>query len=240
MSKFYMMGAAVIAVSVAVVAWGCRPVRTSDDLLGKAQAEFEMKARDALIQRRMTQVAPAPAAPSAPASVPEPTYAVASLEPVVPPTIAAPSAPVVAAAPEAPTVTADSLDAPAASPKLSVPPELPSAPAAEDKKATESQMASQPVPPATENAVTPNPAPAVAPTPEVATVTTPVVTPTVGATPREPVKVTRKTCRASHEPRANVVARRYDRDAARYSMPYNLQALRARAPEIAAAIARYM
>jgi hypothetical protein len=111
MSKFYMMGAAVIAVSVAVVAWGCRPVRTSDDLLGKAQAEFEMKARDALIQRRMTQVAPAPAAPSAPASVPEPTYAVASLEPVVPPTIAAPSAPVVAAAPEAPTVTADSLDA---------------------------------------------------------------------------------------------------------------------------------
>jgi hypothetical protein len=52
MTKIWMISGAVVAVSVAVMAWSPRPARTSEDLLGKAQSEFAIKARDALIQRR--------------------------------------------------------------------------------------------------------------------------------------------------------------------------------------------
>ena len=139
-------------------------------------------------------------------------------------------------------MTPESLEAPTASPKLSALPELAAAPAA-DKITTEPQMASLPESPAAEYAVTPKPVPAITPAPALATVTKQVVTRTA-ATRREPVKATYKTTYkarpALHQPRTNVVTHRYERDSYGSSMPYNLQALRARAPEIAAAIARYM
>ena len=53
MTRFWMMGGVAIAVSVGVMAWSPRPTPASEDLLRKAQSEFAIKARDALIQRRM-------------------------------------------------------------------------------------------------------------------------------------------------------------------------------------------
>jgi hypothetical protein len=100
---------------VFAVGWNYGPAHASDPLLGKAQSEFAIRARDALIQRRMAQisvtseisvtqapsVAPAvsvtPSASATPVipdtlaaaseapSASERTYAVASLEPVGPP-----------------------------------------------------------------------------------------------------------------------------------------------------------
>ena len=78
MSKFWMIGVTAIVVSVASVALQVRPVRSSDDLLGKAQAQFAIKARDALVQRRMTSAPPSPV-DAAPAGAELP-YVVASLE----------------------------------------------------------------------------------------------------------------------------------------------------------------
>jgi hypothetical protein len=245
MSKFWIMGGAAIAISVVAIAWGCQPVRSTESLLGKAQAEFAVKARDALIQRRMAQASPAPvpaevstpAEVAAPPSVPQSRYVVASLEPVAAPVIAAPATPV------ASETAAVSPEAPVASPKLSALPELAAAPSTEDKRTTESQIASLPETPAAEYAVAPKPAPVITPAPASATVARQVVTPT-GAARREAVKAAYKpTYRArpvSRQPRTAVVARRTERDSYGYSVPYNLQALRAHAPEIAAAIARYM
>ena len=61
MNKFWMMGGAIIAVSVTAMVWNAGPVRSSENLLGKAQSEFAAKARDALIQRQMAQASVASA-----------------------------------------------------------------------------------------------------------------------------------------------------------------------------------
>jgi hypothetical protein len=243
MRKFWMMSGAIIAVTVAAVAWHPQPVRSSEGLLGKAQAEFATKARDALIARRVAQAPTAPAATSAPSSAPTEPYVVASLEPIAPPTIATREATVVAVAPVPATPTSDSLDAPVESPKLAASPEFAAAPKT-DKETTEPQIATLPAPEAAESAVTPKSAPAVAPAPEPATVATPVVaTPTVipaGAMPRAPLKVVHKARPTPNESNTNTVVRRTERAAPRYSTPYSIEALRAHSPELAAAIARYM
>jgi hypothetical protein len=103
----------------------------------------------------------------------------------------------------------------------------------------EPQVTSLPGSPATENVVTPRPAPTVAVTPELTKVAAKGVTPT-GGTQRARVKGTRQVQRASNAPRMKTVVRRSETYASRNSMPYGMEALRARAPEIAAAIARYM
>ena len=79
----------------------------------------------------------------------------------------------------------------------------------------------------------------VAPMSEVATAEPPAVTRTF-AEPQRQFKAERKTRRVQRERRTNDVVYRSERRAPRYSTPYNLETLRARAPEIAAAIARYM
>jgi hypothetical protein len=242
MNKFWMMGVAAITVTVAVMALDSRPVRSSEDLpgkdlLGKAQSEFAIKARDALVQRRMVQASTAqastaPELASAPPSVPQSPYKVASLEPVAPPTITVPQAVV--------------------SPVAPVSPELPAAKKTEEKtedkeSTTEPQVTSLPGSPATENAVTPKPAPIVAVTPELTTVTAKGVTP-AGGTQRARAKNIRQAQRASNAPkiapktapRTKTIVRRSEPYASRNSMPYSMEALRARAPELAAAIARYM
>jgi hypothetical protein len=244
MRKFWMISGAIIAVSAAAMVWHPQPVRSSEGLLGKAQAEFATRARDALIARRMAQASTAPAETSAPASVPTQPYVVASLEPIAPPTIAAREATVVVVAPVSPAATTDSLDSPVEPSKLPASPELLATPKTEDKAATEPQIASLPEPPVVENTVTPKPAPTVAPTPELAMVTTPVVTTSTviptGATPRTPAKVAHKAHPTSHQPNTNPVVRRSEQVAPRNSTPYSLEALRAHSPELAAAIARYM
>jgi hypothetical protein len=245
MSKFWMMGVAAITVTVAVVALDSRPVRSSEDLLGndllgKAQSEFAIKARDALVQRRMVQASTAPELASAP-SVPQAPYRVASLEPVAPPTIAAPQAIVL---PVAPAATVDSPEAPVASRPVAKKTEEKIEEKTEVKEPTaEPQVTSLPGSPATENAVTPKPAATVAVTPELTKVAAKGVTPTGGGQ-REMAKNIRQVQHASNAPRtaprAKTIVRRSETYASRNSMPYGMEALRARAPEIAAAIARYM
>jgi hypothetical protein len=252
MSKLWMMGAAVIAVSVAVVAWGGRPVRTSDDLLGKAQAEFAIKARDALIQRQMVQVSTASVALTAPKSAPLSPGVVASLEPVAAPApAAAPEAPLEVAAPEALTVTVASLEAPAVSRDIvgspaSVPALAPVvAPATEDAPAAKPQLASLPEAPRVSVAPkqiapeAPKDIAAVAPLSEIAKADEPAVTRNSVA-PGRRFKAEGKTRHVQRERKTNAAVYRSEGRAPRYATPYNLESLRARAPEIAAAIARYM
>ena len=231
MTRFWMMGGVAIAVSVGVMAWSPRPTPASEDLLRKAQSEFAIKARDALIQRRMA-LAPTSALPS-----PSQPYMVASLEPVAPPRIAIAEAPAKAVAPVPPEVSAVSPDAAVISTELPAPPEIPAAPKAEAKETIESHTVSLPEPPAAEAM---EPVPAVAAAPELAAVSTQVVAPMGAAPPQRLRKLAPKTRRTPPERSTKSVARRSERVGSRDSIPYNLQALRARAPEIAAAIARYM
>src|SRR5882757_6661638 len=100
MNKFWMMGGAVIAVSVTAVVWNSGPVRSSENLLGKAQSEFAAKARDALIQRQMAQATTAPLAIAVPKSEAPAPYVVASLEPVAAPTMITRETRIEAPAPE--------------------------------------------------------------------------------------------------------------------------------------------
>ena len=120
MRKFWMMGGAIIAVSVAAMAWNTQPVRSSESLLGKAQSEFAMKARDALMQRYMAQSSTASVAAVASKSI-----AVASLEPVAAPVVIASKTPLEAIAPEPQTSTIAPPDAPIAAKEAVAPPVAP-------------------------------------------------------------------------------------------------------------------
>ena len=64
MNWFWIVGVAVIVVTAAFMTAPPRSVRSSEGLLGKAQSEFEAKARNALIQRQMVH-APATSATAA-------------------------------------------------------------------------------------------------------------------------------------------------------------------------------
>ncbi len=247
MNKFWMMGSTVLAASVAAVIWGAGPVRSTENLLGKAQSEFATKARDALIQRQMAQATMAPQVSAAPKTEAPSPYVVASLEPVAAPLMTreirleAP-APEPQAAVEPQTVPVASVEAPIAMPAPAPAPTL----AAEETQPTKLQLAALEEP---SSKVLPKQI-AVAPVSEAASADTPVVTPTA-AEPRRKLKAERKTRQVQRERNSNDGYRserserherpaRIERRAPRYATPYNLETLRARAPEIAAAIARYM
>jgi hypothetical protein len=243
MNKLWIMGGAVITVSVAAMVWNSGPVRPSDNLLRKAQSEFATKARDALIQRQMAQASTAPVVAAPPKSEPLLPYVVASLEPVAAPTVvtrqthfetAAP-APQVTAEPQ--PVTMPSPDAPIASQEAVSTAATVSTPATDDTPVTRTQMAALPEEPRV--SLAPKPIDAATPVSEFAKADTPVVTPTHVA-PRRQIKAERKMRHVRNEPRTNAVAYRSERTGPRYITPYDLSALRARAPELAAAIARYM
>jgi hypothetical protein len=68
MNRFWVWGAAVLAVSVVAVTAAPGQLRSSESLLAKAQSEFEIKARNALIQRHMAHI-PAAVATMAPTVV---------------------------------------------------------------------------------------------------------------------------------------------------------------------------
>jgi hypothetical protein len=256
MKKFWMMGGAVIAVAVAAMVWNSGPVRSSENLLGKAQAEFAAKARDALIQRQMSQASIAPAVISAPKTEVQAPYVVASLGPVGAPTavsretrveIPAP-APEPQAAVEPQTVTAAAVEAPIAAQEIVSPAAAPVAPVAEEAPAPKMQLAALPAEP--KSSVLPKQI-AVAPVSEVAKAETPAVTRNYDE-PKRQFKAERKTRHVKRERKMNddgyrsERSDRYDRServerrAPRYISPYNLDSLRARSPELAAAISRYM
>lgn len=235
MNKFWMMGGAVIAVSVAAVVWNSGPVRSSENLLGKAQSEFAMKARDALIQRQMAQASPAPAVVAAPKSASLLPYVVASLEPVAAPTVVARETRFEAVAPEPPTVTAASPDASIVTRDSVLPPAPPAVPVADETQAKNLQVASL----QEEPAVSVSPKWILAGASELARVDGAVTTPTYAA-PRQQIRAERKTRHVRRERRANAGVYRPERSASRTLTPYNLNSLRARSPELAAAIARYM
>jgi hypothetical protein len=253
MNKFWMMGGAIIAVSVTAMVWSAGPVRSSENLLGKAQSEFAMKARDALIQRYMTQSSAASAVVASPKPETLLPYAVASLEPVAAPTIvsrdmrleapapepqaAAEPQPVTEAFPEAPIASQDSVLPPA-------PPTASVASAAGETQAKNLEIAALPEEPAV--SVSPKSIPAGAS--ELAKADTPVVTPTHVA-PLRRFKAERQTRHEPHarqERKSNTFADRSEdsyrseRAAPRYLTPHDLNSLRARSPELAAAIARYL
>lgn len=235
MRKFWM-GGAIAAISVAAMAWSERPVRSSESLLGKAQSEFAMKARDALIQR---QIAQASAATSAPKSISLLPYAVASLEPVAPPAIVAREPRFEAVAPKPQTVTVASLDASIVTRDPVAPPAPPAAPAAavtDEAQPAKRQMAS--LPDETQRSISRKPI-ADAPVSEPAKADTHIVTPTPAA-PRPHVKAAHNTHHTAKRPVTHDGVHRSERTASRTLTPRDLEALRARSPELAAAIARYM
>ena len=262
MKKFWMMGGAVIAVAVAAMVWNSGPVRSSENLLGKAQAEFAAKARDALIQRQMSQASNAPAVISAPKTEVQAPYVVASLGPVGAPRavsretrveIPAP-APEPQAAVEPQTLPAAALEAPIAAQEVVSSAAALVAPVAEETPAPKMQLAALPAEP--KSSVLPKQI-AVAPVSEVAKLETPAVTRTYDE-PKRQFKAERKTRHVKRERKTNddgyrsERSDRYDRSdryerserverrAPRYISPYNLNSLRARSPELAAAISRYM
>jgi len=237
MSKIGMTTGTAIALSVVVTVFCYQPSHASDALLAKAQAEFTAKARDAVLQRRAAQAPTGMVLASAPVqtqSAPVQTHTVASLEPSA---LSAPAsleasetttAPVQAATPdvvEAPVVTAKLPDVDAA--------------VSSETKAVEVRPELKPLPAETavQNIVAPK-------QPELpVAAASQVVTPTTNSVAPATVKIqkaTREPASTNPAKKTSTIARRFERGLSRERIPYDVQALRARAPEIAAAIARYM
>lgn len=268
MKKFWMMGGAAVVVTVAAFVWAS-PVRSSENLLSKAQSEFAAKARDALMQRQMVQGPVMPAALPAPKSAPVQSEVIASPEPVAPTPVAAPEMPVEIKAPEAKTVTVASLETPTLSRETVSAPSIPPAPAPEPLPAPAAevappakiQLAAVPQEPQAE--VSPKPAAAAAPVAEV-TREEPPVNSRTSEEPRRQYKAERKPRNAQRERRTYDDDYRSDdrrdyrsdrrsdyrsddrsdyrseyRSERRSQRHYDLESLRSRAPEIAAAISRY-
>ena len=217
MTRFWMMGGVAIAVSVGVMAWSPRPTPASEDLLRKAQSEFAIKARDALIQRRMA-LAPTSALPS-----PSQPYMVASLEPVAPPRIAIAETPAEAAGS---SVTSSARSVAGRSCKMSrVARAAGNSGRSEGRSKGDDRIARGllPAPPAAAAAKAMEPVPAVAAAPELAAVSTQVVAPMGAAPPQPPRKLAPKARRTPTERSTKSVARRSGTVGSRDSMPYNLR-----------------
>src|SRR5690242_12261358 len=249
MSKIGMTSGTVIALSVLATVLSYQPSRASDALLAKAQAEFTAKARDAVLQRRAQAMGPVLASlQSEPA---QQTFSMASPAP------AALSAQTPAMAsdrsiPERPAATADVVEAPVVVAKL---PDadatvVPETKVEEVKPLPESnplpveniEAPKQPELPqaAAPQAVTPA-AQVVTPAPQVVTPAPQVAAPVTNTT----APATAKTQKATREPTKTASAknpnlRQLQREFAAGRMPYDAETLRAKAPELAAAIARYM
>jgi hypothetical protein len=244
MSKIWMMGGVAATALMAVLAATPEPARSSQDLLAKAQSEFATKARTAVMQRRVAQDA-TQAASQDPAvleeiAAPQPApYMVASLESLPPSPAARAETPVIAAAPvpversvEVPVVTGNSES-------IVTKASAPVADAAIVEKTAEVTVSPQPAgvvpesePAAIAAAATPPVIEQVAPSTDAA------VRPDAAARPH--AAVTRKTRRASNQLATGHTTRQSEPGVSLDAMPRSLRSLRARAPEIAAMIERYM
>ncbi len=265
MSKIGMTSGTAIALSVVATVFCYQPSHASDALLAKAQAEFTAKARDAVLQRRAAQapagmvlasvavqtptVASPTVAPSAPASLETSAdRSIPARAAIAPAQVATAPAQTVTAPAQA-AATADVVEAPVVVASL---PDVP-APVSAETKADEVPAESKPLPAETtaEKIVAPKqpelpqlPAPQVV-TPKTTTATpaTTTVAPatnTVASSAAKTQKVTREAARTISARQMSTMARRFDRDFPGQRPPYDMETLRAKAPEIAAAIARYM
>ena len=249
MSKIGITSGTAIALSVIATVLCYQPSHASDALLAKAQAEFTAKARDAVLQRRAAQV-PAGMVLASAQSEPVQTQKLASLE--QPAALSAP-APVMASdrsIPERPAATAAVVEAPVVIAKL---PDadttvIPETKVEEAKPLPESnplpvehiEAPKQPELPqaAAPQVVTPA-AQVVTPAPQVVTPAPHVAAPATNATaPAKTQKTTREPARTVSAKNPNL--RQLQREFSAGRMPYDAETLRAKAPEIAAAIARYM
>jgi hypothetical protein len=266
MSKIGITSGTAIALSVMATVFYYQPSHASDALLAKAQSEFTAKARDAVLQRRAQAqtgmvlaavpqseqtyklASPSPAAISAPA----PVMASERSIPERPAT-----APVQTEAAPAQAATVDVVQAPVVVARL---PDVDTAVSSETKvedvrpeakplpvEHIETPKQLEPPQAAAPQVVTPaaqvvTPAPqVVTPAPQVVTPAPQVATPATTTT----APATAKTQKATREPAKTASAknpnlRQIQREFAAGRMPYDAETLRAKAPEIAAAIARYM
>jgi hypothetical protein len=242
-------GAAIAMIAVAVLCY--QPSHASDALLAKAQSEFTAKARDALLQRRNAQPSAAAVLAAAPRSessqnllaslgpklLPSPASLAASENRSIPArTATAPEQtttfPVQTATAPVQAATADVVEASVVAAK---PPDFDSAVSSETE-ANEVKPELKPLPAGTtvQNIAAPK-------QPELPeTAASQVVTPVTNSVAPATVKIqksTRERVRTVSAKKASTIARRFERE---LPLPYDGQALRGRAPEIAAVIARYM
>jgi len=249
MSKIGITSGTAIALSVIATVLCYQPSHASDALLAKAQAEFTAKARDAVLQRRAAQ-APAGMVLASAQSEPVQTHTLVSLEqPAALSALASADRSIPERTATAPVqaATTDVVETPVVVAKL---PEAP-APVIAETKADEVPTESKPLP--TETAVEHIVAPkqpelpqaaapqVVTPAPQVATPAPQVATPMTNTT----APATAKTQKATREPDKTASAKnpnlkQLQREFSAGRMPYDAETLRAKAPEIAAAIARYM
>jgi hypothetical protein len=248
MSKIGITTGTAIALSVIATVLSCQPSYASDPLLAKAQAEFTAKARDAVLQRRAAQAPAGMVLASAPQSEPVQTPKASPEQPAAlsAPASADRSIPERTATAPAQAATIEVVETPVVVAKL---PEAP-APVVSETKADEVQPESKPLPTETEvehilapkqpelpqaaapQAVTPN-------TNTVAPATTAAAPATNTAAPAT-VKTQKETREQARTAQTKKTARRHERDFSGERLPYDMETLRARAPEVAAAIARYM
>lgn len=242
MKTIVMMSSAAAVAAVAAMVWGAQPARSSQDWLAKAQTEFATKARDAVIQRQagkdfgsaenQTSVASAEFSTSVAAAPALRTPEVAQA-PVAPLTVEPVKNVTVASLP-ADVVTA---------------PDQPAAPAF-NEPVREQAAAPAPVQPDINTVTVTKPAEPVAPQPVIAPMpqvkaeapavvapVAPIAKPAVAESqPRDvaPQKA-RRVAKSTVSPHAS------RRPASDSSMEKRgLDALRQRAPEIAAMVSRYM
>ncbi len=251
MSKIGVTAGTIAALSLVATVFYYQPSRASDALLAKAQSEFTAKARDAVLQRR-AQAMRGPVLASVPRSEPAQTHIMASpapapAEPSEARSIPArpPTAPVqVETVPAQAAATADVVEAPTMVAKL---PDV-APPVSSDAKVEEIRPESKPLADskllATETAVQNIETPKLPDVPKAAAPQAVTPTPRMSRTtlvaPGKIQKATPELSRTVQARKMSVAARRFQRDFGGGRIPYNVEALRARAPEIAAAIARYM
>jgi hypothetical protein len=236
MSKIGTIGGAALAATFLATVFYYHPSSASNALLAQAQSEFMTQARDALLARRIGGVSTnnVLAAAAAPAQ----SYVVASLEPVAPPSTAQVETPVSAqveipaatAAPIFSAATEDLVETPAVVNELPEPAKVEIS-AAVQVNEVKPEVAPLPAEPVTQQNAT-APKKPVTPAPQ-------IVAPLTNPVAHLPVKAVQKTTETPSR-KTIVAARHPERAILRERLPYNLEALRARAPQIMAAIARYI
>lgn len=242
MKTIVMMSSAAAVAAVAAMVWGAQPARSSQDWLAKAQTEFATKARDAVIQRQTgkdfggaeyqasTASAELPASVAAPAPVRMPDVAQApavplAVEPVKELTVA--------------SLPTDIVTTPAqpAAPSFNEPVrEQAAAPAPVQPDINTVTMTKPAEPVALPQPIAPTPQ-VKAEAPAVAAPVVPITKPVVAES--QPRDVTPQKARRVAKSTVSTHASR--RPASDGSMEKRgLDALRQRAPEIAAMVSRYM
>jgi hypothetical protein len=230
MSKIGMIGGAALATTLLATVFYYHHGHASNALLAQAQSEFMTKARDALLERRIGEVPTNGVVAAKRPSVPAQTYMVASLEPVAPPSTVQVEMSAATAAPVSSTATRDIVEMLAVVNELPEPAKVEVNSAGQENE-LEPEATPLPAEPAAQQITAAPNGPETAAAPIVAPLTNPVA--------HRPAKAVQKITQAPS--RKTMIAARYpERAISRERLPYDLEALRARAPQIMAMIRRYM